>query len=160
MLFFGAWYTVYCKRAQESLVTDYHFFDLFRFTAPQYQTVIPSVIHQEDTIATIRARQGHFQHTETKMDCLWGLFCHHDKQNKLDAKCSSVIFLCPYLLDLSTNGKLKKNDVKPLAFRFFFFFFLLQLIKNNECKRFFMTMINMIINISSISCISLPTPSL
>lgn len=35
-------------------------FDLFRFPALPYQAVIPSVIHQKDTIETIRACQGHF----------------------------------------------------------------------------------------------------
>lgn len=71
-------------------------FDLFRFPAPPYQTVIPSVIHQKDTIATIRVCQGHFQHIETKMGCLCGLFCHCDKQNRLDVKHFATIFLCPF----------------------------------------------------------------
>lgn len=35
-------------------------FDLFRFPAPPYQTVVSSVIHQKDTIGTIRLCQGHF----------------------------------------------------------------------------------------------------
>lgn len=88
-------------------------FDLFRFPAPPYQAVTPSVIHQKDTIATIRACQGHFQHTVTKMGSLWVLFCHCDKQNRLDAEHSATIFQCPYWFDLSTNGKkLQKGHIQ------------------------------------------------
>lgn len=87
-------------------------FDLFRFPAPLYQAVIPSVIHQKDTIATIRACQGHFQHIVNKMGCLWGFFCHCDEQNRLNAKHSTAIFLLSYWFDLSTNGKLQKEQVQ------------------------------------------------
>lgn len=94
-------------------------FDLFGFPAPPYQAVIPSVIHQKDTIATIRACQGHFQHIGTKMGYLWGLFCRCDKQNKLHAKHSATIFLCAYWFDLSTNGKSKKRTSSEITCNFF-----------------------------------------
>lgn len=102
-------------------------FDLFRFPAPPYQAVTPSVIHQKDTIATIRACQGHFQHTVTKMCCLWGLF----SQARCQPLCYniSMSFLVWFIYKWKTSKRQLQKGHKACGIQLFLAF---QFIKNIE----------------------------